>query len=49
MGERWYRAPEIILLERDYGQAMDIWSLGCILAEFLRVSNKWSFNKMARR
>jgi mitogen-activated protein kinase 1/3 len=30
---RWYRAPEIILLEKDYGKAIDIWSLGCIFAE----------------
>jgi len=30
---RWYRAPEIILLEKDYGPAVDIWSVGCILAE----------------
>ena len=22
---RWYRAPEIILLEKDYGPAIDIW------------------------
>lgn len=32
---RWYRAPEVVLLSKDYGQAMDIWSLGCILAELL--------------
>ena len=32
---RWYRAPEIILLEKDYGPAIDIWSVGCIFAELL--------------
>ena len=32
---RWYRSPEIILLEKDYGPAVDIWSVGCILAELL--------------
>ena len=32
---RWYRAPEIILLEKDYGQAIDIWAVGCIFAELL--------------
>ena len=32
---RWYRAPEIILLEKDYGPAVDIWSVGCIFAELL--------------
>ena len=30
---RWYRAPEIILMERDYGLAVDMWSVGCITAE----------------
>lgn len=32
---RWYRAPEIILLEKDYGPAIDIWSVACIFAELL--------------
>ncbi len=32
---RWYRAPELILLEKDYGPAIDIWSSGCIFAELL--------------
>lgn len=32
---RWYRAPELILLEKDYTAAIDAWSLGCILAELL--------------
>ena len=30
---RWYRAPEVILLEKDYDSQIDIWSLGCIFAE----------------
>lgn len=33
---RWYRAPEIMLcFKRGYGPAIDIWSVGCILAELL--------------
>ena len=24
---RWYRAPEIILVEQEYSDKMDIWSL----------------------
>ena len=32
---RWYRAPELILLEKDYGPAIDTWSVGCIFAELL--------------
>ena len=32
---RWYRAPELILLEKDYGPAIDVWSVGCIFAEMV--------------
>ena len=32
---RWYRPPEIILLEPIYDKAIDIWSLGCVFAELL--------------
>ena len=32
---RWYRAPELILAMRDYGPAIDMWSVGCILGETL--------------
>jgi mitogen-activated protein kinase 1/3 len=32
---RWYRAPELILLQRDYTEMIDVWSVGCIYAELL--------------
>jgi len=32
---RWYRAPELILMEADYGSAIDVWAVGCIFAELL--------------
>ncbi|KAI0090535.1 CMGC/MAPK/ERK protein kinase [Irpex rosettiformis] len=32
---RWYRAPEIMLSFANYGPAIDVWSVGCILAELL--------------
>jgi mitogen-activated protein kinase 1/3 len=32
---RWYRAPELILLEKDYTAAIDVWSVGCIFGELL--------------
>lgn len=35
---RWYRSPEVILTEKDYESTLDIWSLGCILAETLTCS-----------
>lgn len=31
---RWYRAPELILSDKSYDKSIDIWSTGCILAEF---------------
>mmetsp|Transcript_485 Transcript_485/g.517 ORF Transcript_485/g.517 Transcript_485/m.517 type:complete len:224 (+) Transcript_485:49-720(+) len=31
----WYRAPEILMGCRDYTQAIDMWSVGCIFAEML--------------
>jgi mitogen-activated protein kinase 1/3 len=34
---RWYRAPELILKNSDYTEAIDIWSAGCIYAELLEM------------
>ncbi|KAK5974609.1 Serine/threonine-protein kinase ICK, partial [Trichostrongylus colubriformis] len=30
---RWYRAPEILLRSTSYNSPIDIWALGCIMAE----------------
>jgi len=32
---RWYRAPEIMLNWMHYNQTVDVWSVGCIMAEML--------------
>ena len=29
----WYRPPELLLGERHYGPAIDMWGAGCIMAE----------------
>ncbi|RVD92933.1 CMGC CDK CDK7 kinase [Tubulinosema ratisbonensis] len=35
---RWYRPPELLLGCKNYNNTIDIWSLGCIMAElYLRV------------
>ena len=34
---RWYRAPEIITLQKNYNQAADVWSIGCVLLEIILV------------
>ena len=31
----WYRAPELLFGLKKYSQAVDCWSVGCIMAEFL--------------
>ena len=30
---RWYRAPECVLKSKNYDEKIDIWALGCIMAE----------------
>ena len=32
---RWYRAPELLLNSEEYAAAIDMWSVGCVLAEIL--------------
>uniref|UniRef100_A0A2K6U5H9 Protein kinase domain-containing protein n=1 Tax=Saimiri boliviensis boliviensis TaxID=39432 RepID=A0A2K6U5H9_SAIBB len=32
---RWYRAPELLFGARMYGMCVDMWAVGCILAELL--------------
>ncbi|KAM6918206.1 serine/threonine-protein kinase MAK-like isoform 2-T2 [Xenentodon cancila] len=30
---RWYRAPEVLLKSKSYNSPIDIWAVGCIMAE----------------
>lgn len=49
MVTRWYRAPEVILLQKDYGTPMDVWACGCIFAELLsmlRKNNTYFWNRV---
>ncbi|XP_052793792.1 cyclin-dependent kinase 7-like [Mya arenaria] len=32
---RWYRCPELLFGARNYGTGVDMWAVGCILAELL--------------
>eukprot|EP00929_Paragymnodinium_shiwhaense_P050449 TRINITY_DN2538_c0_g1_i1.p1 TRINITY_DN2538_c0_g1~~TRINITY_DN2538_c0_g1_i1.p1 ORF type:complete len:413 (+),score=88.09 TRINITY_DN2538_c0_g1_i1:99-1337(+) len=34
---RWYRAPELILLQENYTAQIDVWSVGCIFGELLQM------------
>ncbi|XP_011262301.2 cyclin-dependent kinase 11B isoform X1 [Camponotus floridanus] len=33
----WYRAPELLLSDKEYSTPVDMWSVGCIFAELLRM------------
>ena len=35
MVTRWYRAPELLLGDREYSGKIDIWSIGCMWIELL--------------
>eukprot|EP00826_Nyctotherus_ovalis_P051102 TRINITY_DN6371_c0_g1_i6.p1 TRINITY_DN6371_c0_g1~~TRINITY_DN6371_c0_g1_i6.p1 ORF type:complete len:433 (-),score=120.53 TRINITY_DN6371_c0_g1_i6:74-1372(-) len=30
---QWYRAPELVLMQDNYGYKVDVWALGCLFAE----------------
>ncbi|KAL7754453.1 hypothetical protein RI367_000434 [Sorochytrium milnesiophthora] len=32
---RWYRAPELLVGDTEYGKPVDIWAVGCIFSEIL--------------
>lgn len=46
---RCYRAPEIILLSKEYGPAADMWSVGAILSEFLTMIKTSGYTADTRR
>ena len=43
VGSRWYRSPEIILVDKNYDMSADIWSVSTVLYELLKkLSNQHS-------
>ena len=34
---RWYRAPEVLLRSTNYNAPIDLWAVGCIMAELYRL------------
>jgi len=32
---RWYRAPELLVGDPNYGKAVDVWAIGCLTVEML--------------
>ena len=35
VGSRWFRPPEIILVQKQYGKGADMWAIGCVLYELM--------------
>ncbi len=46
---RWYRAPELILLEKIYSTAVDIWATGCVFWELLQMLKEVEPDPQRRR
>lgn len=38
---RWYRAPELLVGDTQYGAPVDVWALGCVFAELLNGNPLW--------
>jgi serine/threonine protein kinase len=49
IGTRWYRSPEIVLLEKVYSAEVDMWAVGCVFAELLQMMIKNESNYKNRR
>ncbi len=49
MVTRYYRAPELILMEKDYGAGIDMWAVGCIFAELLNMMKEHVPNHTQRK
>lgn len=38
---RWYRAPELLVGDTQYGPPVDVWAIGCVFAELLTGVALW--------
>lgn len=38
---RWYRSPELLVGDVQYGPPVDIWAVGCVYAELLTGEALW--------
>ena len=38
---RWYRAPELLVGDTQYGPAVDVWAIGCLFAELMTGQPLW--------
>lgn len=40
----WYRPPDVLLGSKNYTTSIDIWSIGCILAELVNMKPLFAGN-----
>jgi len=38
---RWYRAPELLVGDTQYGPPVDTWAIGCVYAELMTGQPLW--------
>jgi len=38
---RWYRAPELLVGDVEYGPPVDVWAIGCVVAEMMTGRPLW--------
>ncbi|VDP83390.1 unnamed protein product [Echinostoma caproni] len=38
---RWYRAPELLVGDTQYGPPVDVWAIGCVFAEMITGTPLW--------
>ncbi len=38
---RWYRAPELLVGDTQYGPPVDVWAIGCVTAEIMTGKPLW--------
>ncbi|XP_033609638.1 cyclin-dependent kinase-like 1 isoform X2 [Cryptotermes secundus] len=38
---RWYRAPELLVGDTQYGPPVDVWAIGCVFAELIQGQALW--------
>ncbi|XP_005987945.1 cyclin-dependent kinase-like 1 [Latimeria chalumnae] len=38
---RWYRAPELLVGDTQYGPPVDVWAIGCVFAELISGNPLW--------
>jgi mitogen-activated protein kinase 1/3 len=46
---RWYRPPEVICMHSEQTPALDMWAVGCVLAELLQMQKENGYDWRARR